>query len=369
MLAAIGAFGHANRSDRRLRIGRPIELDGQTLDVATQAMLQVRARMKYPGLHEQDVDAGRASLRRDALLAAGASIPVAAAEDLMIDGAAGSLPARLYRPGGVGEPTVTWQAEGGRLPLLVFFHGGGFVLGDLDSHDAVCRLFCRYAGILVLSVAYRLAPEHRFPAGVDDAIAAFDWAVDNAERLGADPQRIAVGGDSAGGNLSAVIAQREAASGRSALALQVLLYPVVDFVDRRASRELFGRGFFLESDSMDWFEQHYLPPLDERPADFDSADPKLSPLRTEDLSGVAPAIVVTAGFDPLRDEGEEYAARLSDAGVPVLARRIPDLIHGFANTLGVGRRSRETMLEIVGMTRGMLEVAPAGRARSAVAGS
>ncbi len=360
-LAAFTALGHVNRGDRRFRVGRAIRLDGQTLDSATQTMLGLRTRMKYPGLHEQEIAAARTGLRRDALMAGGPTIPVAAADDLTVDGGDGPLPARLYRPGGADEPTRTWQATDERLPLLVFLHGGGFVLGDLDSHDAVCRVFCRHAGILVLSVGYRLAPEHRFPAAVDDALAAFGWAVDNAERLGADPRRIAVGGDSAGGNLAAIIAQHDAASGRGALALQLLLYPVVDFVDRTASRELFGRGFFLESDTMDWFEQHYLPPAGERPADFDPADRRLSPLRTADLTGLAPALVVTAGFDPLRDEGEAYAARLAEAGVPTLARRMPDLIHGFANTLGVGRRSREALLETVAMTRGMLEVAPARR--------
>ncbi|MBF6621517.1 MAG: alpha/beta hydrolase [Patulibacter sp.] len=365
-LAAIGRFGDANRSDRRFRVGRPIRMDGQTLDVATQTMLGVRARMKYPSWHEQSFAEGRATMRREALLAAGPAIPVAAVEELEVDGGDGPLPARLYRPGGPNEPTVTWQAEDERLPLLVFFHGGGFILGDLDSHDAVCRMFCRFGGMLVLSVAYRLAPEHPFPAGVDDAIASFRWAVDNAASLGADADRIAVGGDSAGGNFSAVVAQADARSERPALALQVLLYPAVDFVDRSASRERFGRGFYLEAGSMDWVEANYLPPEATQSEEFDRADPRLSPVRAsvDDLRGVAPAIVVTAGFDPLRDEGEAYARRLSEAGVPVLARRIPDLIHGFANTLGVGRRSRETMLEVVGMTRGMLEVAPARRARS-----
>lgn len=361
-LATIGRIGDVNRSDRRVRVGRRIRLDGQTLDAATQAMLGLRARMKYPAWHEQGFAEARKALRREALLAAGPAIPVAAVERLTVDGAGGPLDARLYRPGDPGQPTRTWQARDGRLPLLVFFHGGGFILGDLDSHDAVCRAFCRHAGILVLSVAYRLAPEHPYPAGVDDAVAAFRWAVANAERLGADPQRLAVGGDSAGGNFSAVVAQADAASERPALALQVLLYPAVDFVDRSASRELFGRGFYLESSSMDWVEANYLPPAEARAVDFDLADPRLSPIRAADLSGVAPAVVVTAGFDPLRDEGEAYAARLAEAGVPVLARRMPDLIHGFANTLGVGRRSREALLEVVAMTRGMLEVAPARRA-------
>lgn len=362
-LGTIGAIGQANGGDRRVRVGRAIRIDGQTLDPATQTMLGLRARMRYPAWHEQPVEAARVTLRREALLAAGRTIPVAAADDITVDGAAGPLPARLYRPGGVRNPAQTWQPAGERLPLLVYFHGGGFLFGDLDSHDAVCRMFCRNAGILVLSVAYRLAPEHRFPAGVDDAEAAWQWALQNAEALGADPERIAVGGDSAGGNLSAVVAQTDARSSSPRLALQVLLYPAVDFVERAASRTTFGKGFYLEEGSMDWVEENYLPPVDRRADDFDLADPRLSPVRAPDLSGVAPALVVTAGFDPLRDEGEAYAARLAEAGIPVLARRMPDMIHGFANTLGVGRRSREAMLEVVALTRGMLEIAPAQRSR------
>lgn len=360
-LAALGATGGP---ESRVRIGRRIRREGQILDAPTQAMLELRKRMRYPAWHEQAVPQARETLRHEALVAAGRTIPVASVEDFEVDGAVGPLPARLYRPGGVANPALTWQPTADALPMLIFFHGGGFVLGDRDSHDALCRMLCRSAGILVLSVEYRLAPEHPWPAAPDDADAAWRWAAANAVTLGADPERLAVGGDSAGGNLSAIVAQtaaREEADGGPSLAMQLLLYPATDWSAEYASRTNFGTSFYLEKASMDWCERHYLGDPD-RPDAPDPADPRVSPLRAADLSGLAPALLVTAGFDPLRDEGEAYAAALAAAGTPVLARRMPDLIHGFANTLGVGRRPRAAMLEITALMRGMLEIAPATRA-------
>ncbi|CAB4909724.1 unannotated protein [freshwater metagenome] len=365
-LRALGATGGPNR---RVRLRRPIRLDGQTLDAPTQAMLALRDRLGYPAWHEQPVPQARATMRHEALVAAGRPIAVAAADDLEVDGATGPLPARLYRPGGARNPALTWQPAADRLPLLLFFHGGGFVLGDRDSHDAVCRLLCSAAGILVLSVEYRLAPEHPWPAAPEDGLAAWWWTVDHAEELGADPERLAVGGDSAGGNLSAVVAQ-DAARGRGrdedvAPAAQLLLYPAVDFTRRYRSRDLFSRGFYLEDASMDWCEHLYLG-VEGEPGAVDREDPRVSPL-LGDLAGLPPALVVTAGFDPLRDQGEAYAEALVEAGTPAVCRRMPDLIHGFANTPGVGRRSREAMLEVASLLRGMLEIEPAVRARAATA--
>ncbi|MEV4419192.1 alpha/beta hydrolase [Patulibacter sp. NPDC049589] len=358
-LRGLGATGGPNR---RVGLVPALRRDGQTLDPATRAMLALRDRLGYPAWHEQPVADARRTLRHEALVAAGRPIAVAAADDLEIDGATGPLQARLYRPGGVRNPALTWQPQQERLPLLVFFHGGGFVLGDRDSHDAVCRLLCAGAGILVLSVEYRLAPEHPWPAAPDDAAAAWWWTVDHAAELGADPERLAIGGDSAGGNLTAITAQAAAAGrGRdddARPAAQLLLYPAVDWTREYASRDLFGHGFYLEDDSMDWCERHYLG----APGAVDLADPRVSPI-TGDLRGLAPALVVTAGFDPLRDQGEAYAAALRDAGTTAVARRMPDLIHGFANTPGVGRRSREAMLEVASLLRGMLEIEPAVRAR------
>lgn len=368
---ALKALGAVGSPSRRLELRRPVRVEGQTLDAPTQAMLGLRRRLGYPAWHEQPVPAARRTMRHEALVAAGRPIPVAAADDLEVAGATGPLPARLYRPGGARNPALTWQPASERLPLVLFFHGGGFVLGDRDTHDAVCRLLCASAGVLVLSVEYRLAPEHPWPAAPDDALAAWWWTVDHADELGADRERLAIGGDSAGGNLSAVTAQGAVAGrGRGGdpdvvPALQLLLYPAVDWTREYPSRGTFGHGFYLEDASMDWCEAHYLG-APGTPDAVDRADPRVSPMCGE-LAGLPPALVVTAGFDPLRDQGEAYAAALRAAGTPAVARRMPDLIHGFANTPGIGRRSREAMLEVASLMRGMLEVEPAARARAAAA--
>ncbi|WP_320672911.1 alpha/beta hydrolase [Patulibacter defluvii] len=359
---ALGAL-RATGGPGRVRIGRPVRVDDQVLDPATQAMLELRRRMRYPSWHEQTVAAARDTIRHEALVAAGRPMRVAAAEALRVDGAAGPLDARLYRPGGIRNPAGTWQPVAERPPLIVFLHGGGFVLGDLDSHDALCRLLCRRMGAVVLAVAYRLAPEHPWPAAPDDALAAWRWAVAHAAELGADPDRIGVAGDSAGGNLSAIVAQQSTRAGEPSPALQLLFYPTVDWAGEYGSRERFATGFYLERESMEWCEHHY---LGGDGTGVDLTDPRLSPLRADDLSGLPPAVIATAGFDPLRDEGEAYAAALRAAGTPVVVRRMPDLIHGFANTLGVGRRSREATIEVAALGRGLLEVQP-GRSRPAEA--
>jgi acetyl esterase len=233
----------------------------------------------------------------------------------------------------------------------VFFHGGGFVFGDLDTHDGVCRLLCRHAGAHILAVDYRLAPENPFPAAVEDARAALDWAFANAGRLGADPCRIGVSGDSAGGNLAAVVSQLAARDGGPAPVLQLLIYPAMDSTGRHRSRELFADGFFLTKAHIEWFETHYLGADRAR-----GLDPRVSPLLAEDLSGLPPTLVVTAAFDPLRDEGEAYAEALRAAGTPARVRRFPGLIHGFAAAAGVSRTCRDAVIEIAGATRTMFAV-------------
>jgi acetyl esterase len=248
-------------------------------------------------------------------------------------------------------------------PLLVYYHGGGFTFGDLDTHDAVCRVLCRHSGAHIVAVDYRLAPEHPFPAAVDDARAALRWAYANAARLGADQGRIGVGGDSAGGNLAAVASRLAARDGGPAPALQLLIYPATDFTSRRRSRELFGEGFLLSTTEMDWFEANYLGAQGEH-----ASDPRASPLLADDLSGLAPALVVTAAFDPLRDEGEEYANALSAAGTPVVLRRFPGFVHGFIGAVGVSRSSREAVVEIAGATRAMFAL-ESGRHRTEFAPS
>ncbi|HJQ43784.1 MAG TPA: alpha/beta hydrolase [Jatrophihabitantaceae bacterium] len=231
---------------------------------------------------------------------------------------AATIPARVYRPDADGP-----------LPTVVFFHGGGFVIGDLDTHDAVCRLLCRDAGVVVVSVDYRLAPEHPFPAAVDDAYAALRWVAGHVDDYGADGARIAVAGDSAGGNLAAVSAQQAVADGLP-LAAQVLIYPTVDMLNDYPSRTENAEGYFMSLADALWFAEKYVGiPEDEARASGVLTDPRLSPLLAESLEGLAPAIVVTAEFDVLRDEGNAYAAALEKAGVPVVHRELPGLIHGF----------------------------------------
>ncbi|MGX7742599.1 alpha/beta hydrolase [Rhodopseudomonas parapalustris] len=241
---------------------------------------------------------------------------LASVQSIAIPGPAGDIPARLYTP-------RTLRQDGGLAPALVFFHGGGWVIGDLDTHDVVCRGIADEGELLVISVDYRLAPEHKFPAAVDDAIAATRWIADNARKLGIDPEQLSVGGDSAGGNLAAVVALHARDHGGPLLAGQVLIYPATDFSMRHPSHSEPETSVLLTHSVIRWFGAHYLS----GPEDAD--DWRASPARAETLAGLPPAFVMTAGADPLRDEGEEYARRLADAGVPVEHRTYPGQFHGF----------------------------------------
>ena len=245
---------------------------------------------------------------------------IGAVHDMIVEGGAASIPVRVYRPAGVGDAA--------RLPALVFFHGGGWVIGDLDTHDTLCRQLTAGAGIVVVAVDYRLAPEAKFPAAADDAWAATRWVVTHADRLGVDARRIGVGGDSAGGNLAAVVSLLARDAGGPSIALQVLIYPVTDVSAESASYREFAEGYMLTRESMRWFIDHYLA----RPED--AADWRVSPSRAPSLAGLPPALVVTAGFDPLRDEGEAYAKALRAAGVSVDYVCYGGMVHGFA---GMGR--------------------------------
>lgn len=335
--------------------GRPaVSIDGATLAPEVQLVVALRERQGHARPERLSVQAAREERRRAAAVFGGPPAPVGAVADLAFEGPGGELRARHYAP-----------LEPGPRPLLVYYHGGGFTYGDLDTHDALCRMLCRDAGVHVLALDYRLAPEHRFPAAVEDAAAALAWAFEHAERLGADGSAIAVGGDSAGGNLAAVIA-RQASGERFRPAGQLLIYPVTDFTARRRSRELFGEGFLLSNAEMDWFEANYLGP-----GAAQASDARASPLLAPDLGGLAPAIVVTAGFDPLRDEGEEYAAALARAGTPVVLRRFPRYTHAFLNAAGVSPACRAAVAEIGGMLRALLELARGyrGSEKRSVAGS
>jgi acetyl esterase/lipase len=320
---------------QRAIAGRPVEIEGQKLATDMQLLLKLTKLAPEPELETLSAPEARAELRQVALALEGPKVQVAHVEQLEVPGPAGVLGARLYVP----------EEERTPLPLLVYLHGGGWVRGDLDTHDNTCRFLASHSGVAVLSVDYRLAPEHPFPAAVEDALATFRFAVDNATELGADPTAVAVGGDSAGGNLTAVVAQLAAADGGPVPSFLVVIYPATDFSTKRESYELFGEGFLLTERDMNWYGSRYLP--DEQ----DALDPRASPLLAEDLSAVPPAYIATAGFDVLRDEGEAYAARLREAGVPVALRRHRGLIHGFANMTGVGRSARHAMLEAAGALR------------------
>jgi acetyl esterase len=319
----------------RLLVGRPVVRDGQRLDVESQLGLKLLALAGEKDLQDSTVPEARTRVAADAQTFKGPVLELASVSDVSVPGPEGPVGARLYVPSGVGDPGA----------LLVYFHGGGFVVCDLDTHDNVSRFLARQAGVRVLSVDYRLAPEHRFPAAIDDALAAFRFAVEHAGELGADPARIAVGGDSAGGNLAAGVARLTSAEDGPAPAFQLLFYPWLDLAAERRSYDLFGDGFYLSRSDLRWYREHYL--ADESQA----ADPRCSPLAAGDLGAIAPAYIAVAGFDPLRDEGEEYAARLRDAGARVALRRHEGLIHGFANTVAIGHSAREAVLEAAGALR------------------
>lgn len=253
--------------------------------------------------------------------------------NLIVDGADGPLKARLYVPLAAGVAPA---------PAIVFFHGGGFVMGDIDTHDVLCRRLAASARCRVLSVDYRLAPEHKFPAAHRDALAAWDWATQRNNILGFDPDRIAVAGDSAGGNLSAFIAQEAGRTGALMPAFQLLLYPLVQFVDIRAKPMSFQEGgFFISPNLFDYFRDNYIE------HETDRMDPRVSPLFApdDDFAGLAPTHLVLCGWDPLKDEGKAYAAKLAAHGVPVTIKEHPGMVHGFMNMTGVSMPARKAIEE------------------------
>ncbi|HEY2197791.1 MAG TPA: alpha/beta hydrolase [Mycobacterium sp.] len=326
------------RAVRLLTGGRSITIDGNTLDPTLQLMLSGQHAMGIEGLAVgNDVAASRALMRDSLMGFAGPQVHVGVS-DLSIPGPAGQIPARHYRPA-AAKPT----------PLLVFYHGGGWTIGDLDTHDALCRLTCRDADVHVLSVDYRLAPEHPAPAAVDDAYAAFKWACEHAEELGAFPDKIVVGGDSAGGNLATVVSQLARDDEGAKPVLQWLVYPRTDFTAKTRSLSLFAEGFLLTKADMDWFEAQYLDG-----SGIEPTDPRISPLLADSLAGLPPALIATAGFDPLRDEGDRYAAALHEAGTHVDRRSMRSLTHGFANLFPLGGGSALATTELISALRAHL---------------
>jgi acetyl esterase/lipase len=257
-------------------------------------------------------------------------VPIGKIENRELPGAAGPIAIRLYTP-------VAPGAE--RLPGLVYFHGGGFVIGNLDTHEGLCRMLANDSGCRVVSVDYRLAPEHRFPAAVDDAFAATKWVAENAHDLGIDPNCIAVGGDSAGGNLAAVVCQLAKQAGGPEIALQVLFCAATDASADTESRRQFAEGYVLEKATMDWFFGHYCAP------GTDLREPRLSPLLAGDVAGLPPAHIHTAGFDPLRDEGKAYADKLERAGVKVRYTCHEGMVHHFYCMAGAIPYARSAVKE------------------------
>jgi acetyl esterase len=337
------------RVQRRIARGAPVVIDGNTLDPGVQLLLAVRERRGIKPFHQQTPERARAAMAAESRVAATRPSEVGSVRDLTVTGAEGPLHARHYAPpAALGEPQ----------PLLVYLHGGGFMLGDVESYDSVCRVLCRHAGVHVVSVDYRLAPEHRFPAAVHDSVAALRWGFEHAAELGADPARVAIGGDSAGGNLAATVSRLVARDGGRAPALQLLIYPATDVESDWRSRTLFDDGpYLLTSADIDFFERHYM-------GDEPAEDPLGSPLHAGDLSGLPPALVVTAGFDPLRDEGEAYARALRDAGTPVVLRRFAELIHGWVNLAAINPASHDALVEVGGAVRAMLALNPSDGART-----
>jgi acetyl esterase len=328
------------RPVRRLIAGRQVRVDANELALDAQLLLRLN-RLSGGDKPKTTVVAAREQLETGCALVGGREISSVSAQEIEIPNEVGTMPGRLYVPW--GEP------ESG--PLLVYFHGGGWVVGSLDSHDRFCRQLASKAGVRVLSVDYRLAPEHPFPAAAHDAFAAFRFAVERAADLGGDPAAVAVGGDSAGGNLAASACLQAAASGGPRPCFQLLIYPATDIAGTYPSHDAFATGFGLTREDIDWYKDHYCPDVDRR------KDPLCSPLLAGDLSGMPPTHIVTAGFDPLRDEGAALAVALRAAGVPIDYREQSDLVHGFAGMSGVGHRFGEAVGEIVGSLRTALVLA------------
>jgi acetyl esterase len=296
------------------------------VDPQVQAYLDQMASLNAPPIHTLTPEMVREGIRMQ-LEMFSSDEPIAHIENRTIPGPAGQIPVRVYTPSGSGP-----------FPVLVFFHGGGWVICNLDTHDGFCRSLANGTGCVVVSVDYRLAPEHKFPAAPEDCYAATEWVASHAAEVNGDASRIAVGGDSAGGNLASVVSQMARDKGGPALVFQLLVYPGTDFQMKSASIEENAEGYFLTKADMLWFRDHYLN------SDADKDSPLASPMRAASLKGLPPALVITAQYDPLRDEGEAYGHKLQEAGVPVKISRYDGMIHGFVSMGAVfdgGKRATE----------------------------
>lgn len=306
---------------------------GRTLDPRLQFM--AAQAKKQPPVHLLSIPDARRTLDEAIALATGEPEPGVRVESLSVQGADGSIPARAYRP----------DNQDPAAPLMVFAHQGGGVLGGLDTGHVFCTILAALAHGPVLSLDYRLAPEHRFPAGVDDVLAGYRWGRDNAERFGAPAGRAAIGGDSFGACYAAVVCQDLRAAGEPQPVLQLLLYPATDVACESASVTTYGDAFPLNRATMDWCMAHLMGPEEL------ASNPRLSPLAAKDFAGLAPAIVVAAGFDPLLDQGEAYARRLKAAGVPVIYRCYDSLCHAFTGFTGASPCADIACREVAGLVR------------------
>jgi acetyl esterase len=299
------------------------------LDPQIEALLKKMQESGAPPVHTLTPTKARETKNPVFIELGGPPVDVSKVEDMRVPGPSGGIPIRVYTPEGRGP-----------FPVLIFFHGGGWVILNLDTHDSLCRHLAKRASCVVVSVDYRLAPEHKFPAAAEDAYAATRWVADNANRIDVDPTRIAVGGDSAGGNLAAVVSLMARDKDGPSLVHELLVYPVTDLssMDNESYRE-HGQGYILTKDSMAYYGSHYLA------REEDALNPYASPLLAQDLRGLPPALVITAEFDVLTDEGEAYANRLKEAGVPVQYSCYKGMIHAFFSMAGVLNRPMDALDE------------------------
>ncbi len=292
----------------------------------------------------ETVDRLRASFYRATRSVESDAPELAHIDNILVDGAEGPLRARIYTPLAAGV---------GQQPAILYFHGGGFVLGDLDGHEMICIRLAHAARCRVISIDYRLAPEHRFPCAHDDAMAAYKWLMRRARDISIDPERVAVAGDSAGGNLAAYLCQELRRRGEDEPAFQLLFYPLLQFVDIKSRGLRFQEGFFISPGLFDFFKSSYLG------KDADPMDKRISPLfaPAEDITGLPPSHIVLCGWDPLNAEGRAYADKMAAAGVPVTTRELPGMVHGFMNLTAISVPARDAILdagEIVGKALGSL---------------
>jgi acetyl esterase len=318
---------------RTLSGGGVVHIGGRTLDPRFQFLAAQGA--KGPALSAFPADVARAGSAQSLLPVQGTAEAGVRIEALRVPGADGDVPARSYHP----------QDQDRDAPLMVFAHFGGGVIGDLDTCEVFCTILAKVARCPVLSVEYRLAPEHRFPAGLNDVLGAYRWARENTLRFGAPNGAVAIGGDSMGGNFAAIIAQEMKRAGEPRPVVQLLIYPALDVASDSPSMTTYGNTYPLSRATMEWFMGHYMGPEDS------PTNPRLSPGREDDLTGLAPAVVATAGFDPLLDQGEEYARRLRLAGVPTTYRCYDHLAHAFTAFTGAVPAADAACREIAGLTR------------------